>query len=862
MQGLLRFCSHHLLVLVTLCTIAGAGMAEHLDASELSSISPPLLCGILALLALIAFFLPVRAKPPTTLPLFFLLGLMHTAPALQLPADPNHIVQATAGKTRATVVGTILTMPVYNGKTTKFLLECESLLKAGTTQPTSFQPVRGKLQLTVEDALSSSLEPGSRIMAIATLDRLHRYQTPGAFNYPQQMASKQVYCSGWIPSASAIEQVFDARSGSSMARRWGHLCTMPERMRLHMARFLAQSLSPEHAGLYQALLIGSLANIPAQTLVAFKAGGVFHLLAISGLHFSLLGLLTFAILLFLLKRSHWLLVHTHLPSIALLLSAPILLTYAFIAGMNLPALRALITALLVLAAVLLHRQRSMLPLIAAAALLIWTCNPLAPFTASFQLSFAAVLAINLIYPRLPVLNEPPEQQTGWRYLLARVLQTGGSMLLVSLAATAGTLPLLLFHFNRVSLIGPLMNLVIEPLLCLWALPWGLLAFPLTWFAPELAATCLHCGAWGLKAALGLIHSIPSLPALSLWTIRPSPLEIGLYYTILFLLLQRPALAYRRFSSGALAIVFLGSLTFPLWNPRPTNRISVHYLDVGQGTATLLRLPRGKNILIDGGGYENERFNSGEELIAPFLWQQRIWQLDTVIITHPHGDHYNGLPFVLEHFPPRRLIVNGERGEENAYQGLLKNARNKGIPPTPIQAHTVLYQDGPITLQCLGMPGLAETSPWSTNDRSLVLRLTTKDHSFLFPADIGRKSEQVLLASKAAVQADVLLAPHHGSLGSASVDFIDAVAPTLIVVSAGRTREGILPAPEHLQRWHQQKICALITAEDGTITLTSERNRLRARTFSGKDIWLTHKSGEVQRKKCDLKGKENRGMFTY
>nr|WP_321466914.1 DNA internalization-related competence protein ComEC/Rec2 [uncultured Desulfobulbus sp.] len=837
-------------------------MAEHLAASGLSSLSPPLLGGIVALLVLAAFSLPARAKPLTTLPLFFLLGLMHTAPALQLPADPNHIVRSIPGKTRATVVGTMLTMPVYNGKTTRFLLECESLLKAGTIQPTSFQPVRGKLQLTVEDALPASLEPGSRIMAIATLDRLHRYQTPGTFDYPLQMASKQVYCSGWIPSANAIEQVSDVRPGSPMARRLVHLVAVPEKMRQHMARFLEQSLPPEHAGLYQALLIGSLANIPAQTLAAFKNGGVFHLLAISGLHFSLLGLLTFPTLLFLLKRSHWLLVHTHLPSIALFLSAPILLTYAFIAGMNLPALRALITALLVLAAVLLHRQRSMLPLIAAAALLIWTCNPLAPFTASFQLSFAAVLAINLIYPRLPVLNEPSERQTGWLHIRARSLQIGHSMLLISLAATAGTLPLLLFHFHRVSLIGPLMNLVIEPLLCLWALPWGLLAFPLSWLAPDLAALCLHCGAWGLRAALGLIDSIPFLPALSLWTIRPSSLEIGLYYTLLFFLLQPPAVAHRRHASGVLAIILLGSLTFSLWSPWSNNHFSVHFLDVGQGTATLLRLPRGKNILIDGGGYESERFNSGEELIGPFLWQQRIWQLDTVIITHPHGDHYNGLPFVLEHFPPRQLIVNGDRGEESAYQMLLATARKRGIFPIPIRAHTILYEDGPIALHCLGMPGLAETSPWNTNDRSLVLRLTTKDHSFLFPADIGHTSEQVLLDSGADVQAQVLLAPHHGSRGSASERFIEAVAPQLIVVSAGRTREGILPAPRHLQRWRQQKICTLITAEDGTITLTSESNRLRARTFSGKEMWLRNKFGKLQKEKCDLKEKKNRGTFNH
>ena len=128
------------------------------------------------------------------------------------------------------------------------------------------------------------------------------------------------------------------------------------------------------------------------TLEAFKASGVFHILAISGLHFSLLGLFSLGAWLFILKRSEWLLIHTHVPSLALLMTAPILLFYAFVAGLNLPAMRALITALLVLFAVLARRQRSFLPLIAAAALLIFALNPLAVFTPSFQLSFAAVLA--------------------------------------------------------------------------------------------------------------------------------------------------------------------------------------------------------------------------------------------------------------------------------------------------------------------------------------------------------------------------------------------------------------------------------------------------------------------------------------
>ncbi|MDD2465037.1 MAG: DNA internalization-related competence protein ComEC/Rec2 [Desulfobulbus sp.] len=860
MQGLLRFCSHHLLVLVTLFTTAGASLTGWCEETGPTVSLLPYCLPLLLFLALLSFRVPARARPLITLPCFFLLGLVHMQHALAPPTDPSHIFQQIPEKTKATVVGTILTMPEYNGQATRLLLQCQSLLKADAASPAAFQTIRGKLQLTLQGHVPPSIRAGTTIMAIAVIDRLHRHQTPGAFNFSLQMASKKIYCSAWVQSASAIEPVYPLKNAETVVVRLQQLRFFPEQVRQHMAGFLEKTLPLERAAIYQALLVGSLTNIPSETLEAFKAGGIFHLLAISGLHFSLLGLFALSVLLFVLKRSQWLLIHTHVPSLALSLCGPILLFYAFVSGMNLPALRALITALLVLAAVLLRRQRSLLPLIAAAALLILAWNPLALLTASFQLSFTAVLAINLIYPRLPVFHERTEESTGWQIFSDRGRRAVQSMFLVSLAATAGTLPIMLTHFNRVSLIGPVMNLLVEPLLCLWTLPWGLVAFLLHQLAPDIAAACLHSGELGIIATLWLTQSLLAIPHLSLWTITPSPLEIGLYYCILWLALQRPAMVYRPFLLAMLIPTLIGSFTFSLWNPWPSRKLTVHYLDVGQGTATLVQMPQGKNLLIDSGGYQSERFDIGRDLVAPFLWKQRIRRLEAVIITHPHGDHYNGIPFILDHFGAHQLFINGDAGDEPAYQRLLTEARKRGIPFKQPQAGSILYQDNQLHLRCLGLSGLPEPSGWTTNDRSLVFSLRIGEHSFLFPADIGRASEQVLLGSGANLQATVLLAPHHGSRGSASNDFIGAVDPALIIVSSGRNRQGILPAPEHLARWREQKIPTLITAQDGTITLESDGERLCARTFRGKEVLYLRDKGGFQEEKCDLKGKVNRAMF--
>ena len=859
-KGLLPFCSHHLLVLVTLAALGGATTAGWLEESAAGICTPSVFLPLLLFCAFTALLIPARARPLTCLPFFFLLALVHTHLAFSPPTAPGHIVHQVTQKTRATVVGTILNMPEYNGKMTKFILDCDGLLKADSSGSKGFQGVHGRLQVSLEDPPPPFLRPGNTLMFIATLDRLHKYQTPGAIDFPMVLAGKKIYCSAWVQSGSAVEPVHFQEKKSFLNKLGQEVRFFPEQVRQQTGEFLQNSLPAERASLYQALLIGSLVNISPDTLEIFKASGVFHILAISGLHFSLLGLFTLGVWLFILKRSQWLLVHMHVPSLALLMTSPILLLYAFVAGLNLPAVRALTTALLVLLAILVRRQRSFLPLIAAAALFIFTINPLAVFTPSFQLSFAAVLAINFIYPRLPVFDLPAEARAGWPSLLDRAWKAVQSMFLVSLAATAGTLPILLFHFNRVSLIGPVMNLVIEPLLCLWALPWGLIAFSLFGFAPDLAAGCLQIGDLGLRLSLWFIKTIQTLPHLSLWTITPSIAEIGIYYCLLWLVVHRPAFAYRSLLATTLSLILTASFTRSLWFSWPTDQLTIHFLDVGQGTSTLVQLPQGKNILIDGGGYESERFNVGSSLIAPFLWHQRIWRLDQVVITHPHGDHYNGMPFILDRFKPQQIVINGDEGTEAGYAQLLSKAHEQKAPLHAIKAGTPLLQSEQTQLQCLGMPGLSELPGWTTNDRSLVLSLRYKDQTFLFPADIGRNSEQVLLDRGADVNATVLLAPHHGSRGSSSQAFIKAVDPSLIVVSAGRNRQGVLPAPEHLDAWRKQKIRTLITAEDGTITLTADAKGLRANTFSGKKMQLSAQSRVSAKKKMDLKGKINRAML--
>jgi len=539
-----------------------------------------------------------------------------------------------------------------------------------------------------------------------------------------------------------------------------------------------------------------------------------HLLAISGLHIGLLALLSYAILNWLLGRSQWLLLHSHVPTLALVLSFPLLLFYAWIAGMNTPVLRALIMASLLLAAVLVRRQHTIIHLISAAALLILIVQPLALFTVSFQLSFAAIVAIALIAPQLSALSFPAKRTDNKKYpnLLARRTLAA---FLVSLAATAGTLPLLLYHFNRFSPIGPFMKLLMDPLLCFIALPSGLAAISIAGVFPNVAAFLLHSGGLALHLAVALSKGASQLPLASIWTITPSPGEIFCYYFLGGCLL----LTGKTRGQKILLLAGAGTLIFHFTTDGlpflfPKKQAVISFLDVGQGTATLLELPDGANILIDGGGPNSTSFNVGRKIIAPFLWYKRIRRLTMLIITHPDSDHFNGLPFISRHFLPGVVYINGQAGDANGYQELLKLLAEQQIPIHQARAGEILLNNDSGELTCLGMPGLA-TGNMAENDHSLVVRLHYGETSFLFPGDIEQPAEALLVRS-GHLKSDVLLAPHHGSKTSSSTDFIKAVSPQLIVVSAGRARKNRYPSPAHRAQWQQKNIKVLITWRDGTI----------------------------------------------
>ncbi|PIE60249.1 MAG: hypothetical protein CSA31_03020, partial [Desulfobulbus propionicus] len=385
-----------------------------------------------------------RYKPFICLAFFCYLGLTLTALDLTPPQHKHHIANLIKDRQQVSVVGTVASIVTFNGKKSRFVLDIEELLIHGHPgQETRFLQTHGKIRLSLRDDVSEALWPGMHVIAAAKIAPVRNYQTPGSFDYTRYLAQQGVHLTGWIDSK---HKLLPLAHPDLQQKQWWN----PEYQRQQIIHFLRHHLDKNVAGLYQALLVGHRGAIAPETLEHYKKAGAFHLLAISGLHLGLLSGMGIFLFIFMAQRSQWLLLHCHVPTLAALLTAPLLIGYCFIAGANLPVIRALIMAGIGIYALLIRRQKNVLHVIAAAALFMLLFSPTALFTASFQLSFAAVLSIVRLLPLLPGLNTPEsaEQKIVQRaYWVAKLTL---SFFLVSCAATIGTLPVMLHHFNRFS----------------------------------------------------------------------------------------------------------------------------------------------------------------------------------------------------------------------------------------------------------------------------------------------------------------------------------------------------------------------------------------------------------------------------
>lgn len=750
------------------------------------------------------------------LPLFFLCGLLYTDSFLSPALPAHHLVRLIPEKQEASLTGRLIKKPVFKNEKTYLILETDSILLPSAQAPLA---TTGRVTLTVNAPLLKGLVPGQEYLVRARLSLPEKLATPGVFDYAGYLAAEDIMVKGWVATPIFIQPI---SSGADSNFPW--LRAFLERFRQQFEEFLYANLTPDNAGLYQALLIGDSSGLSLEVSEMYRATGIMHILAISGSHLVVVAFLTTVFFRFLVSRSSWLLLRLPANKIALVLSFPVLFCYTGFAGFQPPVARALIMTGVFMVAILLDRQWSSLNNLAIAAFCILLPSPLSIHTASFQLSFAATAAIILVMPQLAAWRPQKDKRTTWETLRYFLI----SGLLISCAAFLATAPLALYHFNRISLVGPITTLLVTPFLCFWSLPLGLMAIIIQPFAPLAAVFLLNTGAFGIQSSHALTAFFAGLSFSSLWL--PTPLIPVLLFScgLLVLILRSRRLLPVLAMLVCFALLLSGYPKLPQWHD---NSLKISFLAVGNGSATVVEQPDSSVILIDGGGPSTGFFNVGERVIAPFLWHRQIKKVEQIILTHAHADHFNGMPWIIKRFKPKILWLSETNAQEPGFAALLDEAAKVSCQVRIARAGEVLATgNNGFVITCLANMTLVESNDPAKadqnnpNNRGLVLRLNNGGHTFLFPGDLEKNYEEYVLEKGDLLKADVLLMPHHGLGSSGSPRFMEVVKPRYYVVSTGKKE----PFPPVQYRDSGADIFS--TARQGSILFLSDGKKITVRPF--------------------------------
>ncbi|WP_322522096.1 DNA internalization-related competence protein ComEC/Rec2 [Guyparkeria halophila] len=645
---------------------------------------------------------------------------------------------------------------------------CQRLLPGGRLKLSDYTPPPGRVELI----------PGVRYDLKARIKPLRGHANPGGFDYRRYLFRHQILATGYLRERQPID-LGRASGWAAQVDRWRDAARSRLQETLAAAeRRTADGPLSAGAALLHGLALGDRGELSDRQWEWLLASGTNHLLAISGLHVGMVA----ALAAWLVRVGWgWLAISRGWPAQRLAALAAVLAawSYALIAGLSIPTLRAALMLTVLLLGVLMQRRWRLLDLWLIAFVLVMGIDPFAPLDMGFWLSFAAVLLIIVMIRGREGLWRP------WELLRLQWL------------LTLGLLPLTWGLFDRVAFASLPANLLAVPLVSMLITPLALLTLFLALISPAVAAW----PAWlidGLGQRLfGVLGWLVAIFPDSNHA-PPGPLVLALFALgVLWLGLPR------RFPGRVLAIVLLlPALLVGSSRPAP-GQFEAVVLDVGQGAAVLLRTAH-HDLLYDAGP-RHGRFDTGEAIVLPALRALNVSRLDRIVISHDAMDHAGGLASIRQAFPQAAVVglTEGRFGVTGAGMACRHGSE--------------WSQDG-VRFSLLRAPR------GSSNDRSCVLHVAGASESLLLTGDIEAAAEQWLLRH-ARLEADAVLVPHHGSASSSTTAFINATGARRALVSAGFLNRWGHPREAVTARWQAAGATVWRTDRDGALHL--ERGGVRA-----------------------------------
>ncbi len=563
---------------------------------------------------------------------------------------------------------------------------------------------------------------------------------------------------------------------------------------------------PAMSGILRALLLGSRTKLNPDIAETMKRAGIYHVLAISGLHVGVAVLLiTIFVRLLGLPRS-----------MRILAEVALAFFYVVLTGSRPSAQRAFTFFALLGLSRLLQVRIDISNCIGAAVVLLLLAQPWLAWDIGFQLSVAAAMGISIILPGFDLA-------LGSGGLVRRLIRYVGLCFMASVSAQTFTLPILAYHFGRVSPMGLFLNPIALPLVTL-VVAGGLEGFVASLFSHSLARIFIK-GSSLISGSLisAATHSLKALD-LTLVTGRPDKLRMALCFLLLVLVVAKGGSMRRRVKLSLIVLVWL---IFILPNPLGhTCDLEMTFLYVGHGDACVLE-SGGQTLLVDAGG-SYEDWDAGSYHIIPFLHLKGIRRLDAVMISHPHCDHYGGLRSLIGRVKIGKLIVSTYEGDE-AYRQVLEAARVSGIIIRKVEQGDSLKFGRTIIEVLSPAPSWLRGSK-DVNSSSLVVRIVCGEFKALFTGDVPCSIQQKLAEEEAHLEAIVIKIPHHGRSNCLVESFLEMSHPILGIVSASE------PGNYHAKAIAGVELAipeVLKTYEDGAVSVKVDGREVGVSCFASK-----------------------------
>ncbi|MBQ7370608.1 MAG: DNA internalization-related competence protein ComEC/Rec2 [Blautia sp.] len=652
---------------------------------------------------------------------------------------------------------------------------------------------------------------GAYVVLSGKLEEVEKPRNPGEFDSRQYYAAQHIYYLLKKASVRRISDVYD------------HSDAILYRIK-KMFFDLFEAGAGSDAPLFETMLLGDKSSLDEELKLKYQAAGILHILAISGLHISIIGMGIFRLL--------------NLTGAGIYLSGflslLVIVPYGAMTGESVSAMRAICMFLLAVGARLLGKSYDRMTALALAAILLLLESPAYLYSSSFLMSFAAVIGIGVI---VPVLEE-----------LLDMKSKPGKAILSSLAVQLTMLPVLLIFYGEVSLSGIFLNLLVLPTVGVILLSGisgaicgighqgiGLLTGETFGSGAGMAAKVLFlpgrlllhlyeliCG-WILQ--LPFCTWVPGCPAW--WQI------LGYYCVLTGCLLAGKYLKKAERTNGIRILCFGGMIvSCLLLEIKFSDRMQITCLDVGQGDGIVIETPEHTCILIDGGSTSRNRI--GTSVMLPFLKHQGITTVDAVFISHTDEDHINGITELLELMEKklvrlriRKLFLPEWKTHPSSYEKLLKLADADHIEVFYVKQGDRI-QDGKLSIRVLA-PEIGASGE-DTNESAQVLELDYGDFRSLFTGDIGMGTEEKLLPQFSDI--DFLKVAHHGSKYSTGEAFLEATKPELAVISCSAANLYGHPSPETVDRLEAAGAQVEYTMKSGAVRISTDGKRIWLRTPSG------------------------------